>query len=281
MHTFESRREHFTDDEILQEAIITWASAQSKTGGTIAVSTSKGISDMSASVLRTLPTREVIGDGNQGVITLPGCDRTHIRQERAYTLSTYGIRVSTGPVVAFRAKDHISEFGRKGAVPLLWMQHIDHMRASWPIQKKREHILANESTAWMLTPNANMVLLRRFSPKEAERRVTAAPYLAGTLPGPVLGLENHINYLYRPGGQMSPEETRGIAAYLNSKTVDQHFREIAGNTQVNASDMRTLPMPSLDVLIEIGRCLPENCSLAEADRAVDLFFQAQPIVRVA
>ena len=281
MHIFESRREHFTDDEILQEAMITWASAQASLTGTIVVSMSEGLSDLPTAILRILPTGDVIGKGMQGVISLPACDRSGSLRQFASSLATYDIKVSTGPVVAFRSKGHISETQHRGNVPLLWMQHIDHMRVCWPIRKKREHIAANGDTAWMLPPNANMVLMRRFSPKEANRRVTAAPYLAGSLPGPVIGLENHINYIYRPGAEMSADETKGIAAYLNSQIVDRHFREVAGNTQLNAADVRSLPMPSLDLLVEIGRSLPDNCSLAEAERVVDSFFRIQTAGRVA
>jgi adenine-specific DNA-methyltransferase len=281
IHIFESRREHFTDDEILQEAMITWASAQSDIADTIVVSMSEGVSDLRAARLRTLPTRDIIGSGSQGVISLPAYDRPDSLRRFTATLSTYDIKVSTGPVVAFRAIDHISEVRQRNTVPLLWMQHIDHMRISWPIKKKREHIEASAATAWMLIPNANMVVMRRFSPKEAPRRVTAAPYLAGSIPGPVIGLENHTNYLYRHGGEMTPNETKGIAAYLNSRIVDRYFREIAGNTQVNASDLRNLPLPSLEVLTEIGRSLPDNCTLEGADRVVDSIFQIQATVRVA
>jgi adenine-specific DNA-methyltransferase len=281
MHIFESRREHFTEDEILQEAMITWASAQANTGTTIVVSTSQGASDLSSAVLRTLPSRDIIGTGSQGVISLPALDRPDSPNQLTATLSTYDIRVSTGPVVAFRAIDYISQVKQRNTVPLLWMQHIGHMRVSWPIRKKREHIEANLDAAWMLIPNANMVVIRRFSPKEAPRRVTAAPYLAGSIPGPVIGLENHTNYLYRFGSEMTAHETKGIAAYLNSRIVDRFFREIAGNTQVNASDLRSLPLPSLGILTEIGRSLPDNCTLEEADRVVDSIFQIETTVRVA
>jgi adenine-specific DNA-methyltransferase len=281
IHIFESRREHFTDDEILQEAMITWASAQANVTNTILVSASEGLSDLSSATLRILPTRDIIGKGNQGVISLPAIDLNAVALRLGATLSTYEINVSTGPVVAFRAVEHISEVKQRGTVPLLWMQHIEPMRVSWPIKKKREHIVANAATAWMLLPNANMVLIRRFSPKEALRRVTAAPYLGGSISGPVVGLENHTNYLYRPGGEMTADEVKGIAAFLNSRFVDRHFREVAGNTQVNASDLRNLLLPDLTILTEIGRSLPSDCTLAEADRVVDSIFKTQATVQVA
>ena len=87
-------------------------------------------------------------------------------------------------MVAFRAREHICETVREVTVPLLWMQHIDHMSIRWPIGKKGEYVASNGDAAWMLVPNANLVVMRRFSPKEDDRRVTAAPYPTVPYQGP-------------------------------------------------------------------------------------------------
>ncbi len=268
MHIFDSRQEHFADDEILQEAMITWASAAGGSNDTVTVSTSTGADDLARSTLKTVALKEIVGSRK---VTGPLFQDSPAGEGLGVfgaSLQAFGIRVSTGPVVAFRASSHIGSAFGPGAAPLLWMQHVKPMRIAWPISKKSEYIDANDSTAWMLVPNGNMVLMRRFSPKEVERRVTAAPYIAGALPGEVLGLENHINYLYRPGGTMSIDETVGLAAYLNSEQVDSYLRMAAGNTQVNATDLRSLPMPPLDQIVEIGRLLRLPCNMEDADRAV-------------
>ena len=281
IHVFESRQDHFTDDEVLQEAMITWATAQAGVVNTIVISTSQGVRDLADATLRALPSCEVIGGNNDSVISLPTQDDSSVLQRFSATLSTYGIRVSTGPVVAFRAAEHITETKRKGMVPLLWMQHVNHMCLSWPIRKKREHIAANAKTAWMLVPNENMVVMRRFSPKEDRRRITAAPYIAKSLPGSVIGLENHTNYLYRPGGSLSADEVRGIAAFLNSRFVDKYLRTVSGNTQINASDLRTLPLPPLSQLIAIGLSLSDGATLKQADLAVEAAFKPQSVLMTA
>jgi adenine-specific DNA-methyltransferase len=265
IHVFESRQEHFTDDEVLQEAMITWATAKTGIADTVIVSSSTGIRDLGTSTLQTLPACEVM---TGGTISLPTRRVGHDLRGFEGILASYGLKVSTGPVVAFRALEFISERPGRSRVPLLWMQHIQYMRVSWPIQKKREYIAANAETAWMMVPNASMVVLRRFSPKEDIRRVTAAPYLGGSLPGSVLGLENHTNYIYRPGGSMSTNEVKGLAAYLNSTYVDGYLRQTSGNTQVNATDLRNLPLPPLSKLTEMGSQLSKISSLSEADRVV-------------
>jgi len=269
MHVFESRRDHFIDEEILQEAMITWATAQAVPFTNIVLSSSEGSGDLAESRLVQFPLNRVISQDDEQAISLPTDVEGLEVSSWTATLSSYGLKVSTGPVVAFRAKDHISEASATGTVPLLWMQHISRMRVMWPINKKREHIQASAATAWMLVPNVNMVIMRRFSPKEDERRVTAAPYFSGKLPGAMIGLENHTNYIYRPGGTLTAIETRGIAAYLNSQIVDQYLRTVAGNTQVNATDLRKLPLPPHDILLEIGRALRAGMTWKRIDSIVE------------
>ncbi|MCW5591733.1 MAG: Eco57I restriction-modification methylase domain-containing protein [Burkholderiales bacterium] len=268
MHLFESRRNHFTDDKILQEAMITWGTAHAAHSNHILVSSSAGTRDLDTVKLHRLPASQVIDTGETHAVSLPTADSANPLSEWNATLATYGLRVSTGPVVAFRASRYLREASSDQTVPLLWMQHIKHMCVEWPIGKKRECILANANTAWMLVPNINLVVMRRFSPKEDRRRVTAAPYLSGQLHGPVIGLENHTNYIFRPGGSLTTEEAKGVAALLNSAVVDRYLRNIAGSTQVNATDLRRLPLPSMETIQAIGRRIPSRPSLQEVDAIV-------------
>jgi adenine-specific DNA-methyltransferase len=95
--------------------------------------------------------------------------------------------------------------------------------------------------------------MRRFSAKEEERRIVAAPLLAGEFPGQKIGLENHLNYIHRPKGAMRPVEAVGLAAVFNSAIVDRYFRISNGNTQVSAVELNCLPLPSREDIIAIGK----------------------------
>ena len=269
MHVFESRRAHFTDDKVLQEAMITWATAQSAHKAEVVVSSSTGSHDLKESTLKRLPISQIVSDDESVTIALPTDEANSVLGRWKSTLDSLGLKVSTGPVVAFRAASHIDERARSRSVPLLWMQHVERMAVRWPINKKREHIAATGETAWMLVPNSTMVVMRRFSPKEDERRITAAPYLAKSLPGTLIGLENHINYVYRPDVEISTNEALGLAAYLNCRIVDQYFRSTVGNTQVNATDLRKMPVPPLSQLSEIGEKVGNAKSLTAIDNAVE------------
>ena len=94
----------------------------------------------------------------------------------------------------------------------------------------------------LLVKNTSQIILRRFSAKEEPRRITAAVLPDGAFGTDLIALENHWNYVYRPGGALSYEEAMGMAAFLNSTLVDRYFRITNGNTQVNATELRKLPL---------------------------------------
>ena len=68
-----------------------------------------------------------------------------------------------------------------------------------------------------------------------------------------IGIENHVNYIHRPDGNLSVYEALGIATILNTTRVDDYFRSLNGNTQVNATDIRNLPLPSMEAILDIGK----------------------------
>jgi len=171
------------------------------------------------------------------------------------SLHKYGLNISTGPVVPFRAVKFLDNEGNvpETHAPLLWMHHIHAMQVTWPNRTRKEQYIKNEAAAEsLLVPNRNYVLLRRFSAKEQRRRLTAAPYLARNFNSSVVGLENHLNYVYRPASALSESEAYGLAALYNSSLLDMYFRSLNGNTQVNATELRSMPLPELKMITEIG-----------------------------
>jgi adenine-specific DNA-methyltransferase len=181
-------------------------------------------------------------------------------------LATLGLEVSTGPVVPFRAEEHLRIHRGPDTVPMLWLQHVRHTGVTWPLGKsfrKPEHI-ASAAGPKLLVPNRTYVLLRRFSAKEDERRLVAAPYLPRSLEACFIGLENHVNFIYRPRGEMTSAEAIGLAALLNSSLLDAYFRISSGNTQVSATELRSLPLPSREALAGIATLVERGIAVDDA-----------------
>jgi adenine-specific DNA-methyltransferase len=267
IHLFSSRRDAFWRDEILQENVIlatrrcdNW-SLQSN-GEMVTISSSIGINDLSGRNKRNAAMSQVLDfTSRDKVLRIPVTsedDKTlSIVHSWPGNLHAYGLEISTGPVVPFRATSLLCQSGivPQTHAPLLWMQNVTAMQFDWPVEAKdkAQYISINAASRPLLVAEKNYVLLRRFSAKEQRRRLTAAPLLKGRLNSPVIGIENHLNYIYRPRGSLTPEETYGLAVLFNSRLIDTYFRIYNGNTQVSATELRAMPLPPLEVIVEMGR----------------------------
>jgi adenine-specific DNA-methyltransferase len=262
VHVFHSMKETFRKDEVLQEnVILRLRRKRLLPSATVAVSTSVGATDLEHRTIRKVALVSVVDPGSRDVVFSIPADETDdavIRFVRGWpcTLHSLGLEVSTGPVVAFRARKLLlHEPGReKHIAPLLWLQNVKRMAIQWPIplSSKPQYIVNNDESQPLLVRNTTCVVLRRFTAKEEHRRLTAAPLIGGELPGPAIGLENHLNYVYRPQGEVDRDEVIGLAALLGSALMDRYFRVSNGNTQVNATELRTLPLPPRLSLLMLG-----------------------------
>jgi adenine-specific DNA-methyltransferase len=277
VHVFASRKDAFGRDAVLQENVILkgirqdgWPSRNTRE--IMGISSSQGLSDLDGQVPRSVRLEDVLDMRSRDkVLKLPTCpeDEELVRLVESWTgsLDAYGLRISTGPVVPFRATELIEKTGDvpRTHVPLLWMNHVRGMQVTWPLGRHKPEYMAHTISAQpLLVPNANYVLMRRFSAKEEARRLVAAPYLASAFAVPMVGLENHLNYFYRPKGQLTAHEAIGLAALFNSALLDGYFRISNGNTQVSATELRTMPLPSLAVITALGQRVQREQPTQEA-----------------
>ena len=100
--------------------------------------------------------------------------------------------------------------------------------------------------------NRNYVLLRRFSTKDDKSRLIATPYFAENFKQLKIGIENHLNYIYKYKGELSKSEVMGLAALFNSSLFDLYFRTFNGNTQVSATELKEIPLPPMIKIESVG-----------------------------
>ncbi len=139
-------------------------------------------------------------------------------------------------------------------------------------RKKPQFIKTNEKALRkrLLIANQNVVLLRRFSAKEDFRRLIAAPLLRGQLDAKFIGLENHLNYIYRPTGELTKAQALRLSALLNSSLLDRYFRISNGNTQVSATEIRAMPLPPLQVIDQMGQIVRQLDHIPEREEIDNL-----------
>lgn len=279
LHLFGSRKQAFSRDEIIQECLVLSAIKESgwQAGAgdhsSVRVSQSGGACDLDGAEVRSVPLDLVLDLQHPELFLRLPCDDEDERVLRTVdawpcSLHAMGLEVSTGRVVPFRATQYLREHQREhAAVPLLWLQHVHAMRVTWPIGfHKPEYIDDRPETQRLLVSDSNYVLLRRFSSKEQNRRLTAAPLYRGTLGACSVGIENHVNYVWAKSEGLSADLARGLALLFNSRLLDQWFRILNGNTEVSATEIRSLPLPDRASIEKLGRRFDDSVDLAEMDR---------------
>jgi len=265
IHVFRSRREAFVRDEVLQENVILAGIRRNRgcpdgDGAPLVISSSRGVGDIGEPIRRMVPVRTALDRASSNkVLRLPICNEDDealaLVDSWPGNLRSLGLNISTGPVVPFRASGLIGREGEalSSHAPLLWMNHVRAMRTTWPLDRSKPEYIRRSGTGPLLLLNRNYVLLRRFSAKEEPRRLTAAPWLASEFSVPEIGIENHLNYIHRPGGALSEDEAWGLAALYNSRLLDTWFRAVNGNTQVSATELRAMPHPAYGSIVALGR----------------------------
>lgn len=264
VHLFVSRKDTFGRDKVLQETVIIKGTRTNKRNPEhpVIVSSSHGLKDIKTPQLKTFIQQQLIDmNSNEKILYLPTNDFEesilNIFKNWNGNLNKYHIQISTGPVVAFRALDYIQSNYENGTVflaPLFWLHNVKQMILEWPIIKpnKGQYVRIQNESRSILIPNKNYVLLRRFSAKDDKSRLVAAPYFCGFTEAEYIGVENKVNYIYRPKGHLERNEVVGLCAILNSTLFDAFFRIFNGNVNVSATELRDMPLPPLETIKAIG-----------------------------
>lgn len=265
IHLFTSRTEAFKADKVLQENVILVLERDAEQN-TLNVSTSKN-GEMDEYREARYPFEEVVRPGDPELfIHVPDSQGEQGSfSGAARSLKSLGIEVSTGPVVDFRLKEYLRAMPQTDDAPLLYPGHFNG-ETKWPREdfKKPNAVARCPETIKWLYPNGHYVIVRRLSSKEEKRRVVAYHVQPDDFPGqPYLGFENHLNVFHRRKQGLSPDLAHGLALYLNSGFVDGLFRRFNGHTQVNATDLRSLPYPSTDTLEALGRWAGRQAELTQ------------------
>lgn len=273
IHVFESRSDTFHESGVLQENVIFHGEKGGKEKK-ILLTASYG-RDVENASGRHARYSDVIGVPGDRIIRVATNRTDHIiaaaLDHLPNRLRDLGFDISTGRVVTFRSTRFLRRDRTQETAPLLWMHNVAPFTTMNSGKNgKPGHIAVTEDSMRVLIPAQRYVLLKRFTAKEERRRLVAGIVTASDSYSEWLGLENHLNYIHRSGNGLSKTEAFGVAAWLNSAIVDKYFRALSGNTQVNASEIRQLPMPDAELLAEIGKLVSQNegANQSEVERAI-------------
>lgn len=291
IHLFNSRTDTFIRENILQETLIIKGKKQKLNGHTptILLTHSNSVADINSLTQKKYQAEELIDfNTKEKILHLPSNETEDkvikLFKSWAGNLHKYDMQISTGPVVSFRASEYLYEQYRNGTkvlVPLYQLINTGKMAFEYPVFKKGkpQYIQYCEKTKPLLLSNKNYIFLRRFSAKDDKSRLVATPYFPDISQAEFIGVENHLNYIYRPKGHLARNEILGLAALLNSKLFDTYFRTFNGNINVSATELREMPLPPLEDIKEIGNqiILTNNFSQSVVDDLVNDYFNLEHI----
>ncbi len=285
VHLFVSRKDTFSRDKVLQETVIIKGAKRTNPKPQVRISSSSGLKDLNETLVKVFPKKDIIDlSSNEKILYLPTTDYEEavleVFKNWSGSLAKYNIKVSTGPVVAFRAREYLRANHDKqldSLAPLFWLHNVKQMELTWPVPKpqKQQYINIETKSIHLLLPNKDYVLLRRFSSKDDKNRLIAAPYFSNFIQSDFIGVENKVNYFYRPNGYLKRNEVIGLCALLNSSLFDTYFRIFNGNVNVSATELRGISLPPLEIIKEIGDTiiLSNEFSVEHTNQIISEYFE--------
>lgn len=259
IHLFVSRDKVFEKESVLQETIIIKLRKTKETPPTITITSTQSNHDFSNLTTFIAPYSTVVSGEESYVYLVTSQDEVDILSNLEKwndTLPSLGMRMKTGLTVDFRNWEALRDKPEDKAVPLFYAQHIQGGRVIFPTGKEHEYILTDQPG--LLQANENYLFVKRFTSKEESRRLQCGVYLARRHPEyERISTQNKINFITGLKG-LSECVTYGLYVLFNSTLFDRYYRILNGSTQVNSTEVNTMPVPPIGIIEKMGQDLMQS-----------------------
>lgn len=274
IHLFESRDKVFETESVLQETMIFKAKRTNKRPEDILMTTTQNNSDFEKRTVYQAPYSTVVNGTESYVYLVTNSAEASVLQKLNHwksTLPQLGLKMKTGLTVDFRNREALRDHAEKDAVPLFYAQHIQDGKVNFPIGKENE-FLATDQTG-LLQKNTNYLFVKRFTAKEEHRRLQCGVYLAKKNPQyDEISTQNKINFI---GGiqELSECMVYGLYVLFNSTLYDTYYRILNGSTQVNSTEVNSIPVPPINTIESMGKELLKIHDMSETacDRILESY----------
>lgn len=252
IHSFESRSK-IINDEVLQELVVIKIVKSSIKE--VLINHSINDKDIENNIAFHLSSTLIWDKGDTKNIRLPvnsgDIELLKIFNNIDQTIQDLNFAFKTGPVVDFRVKKGLYNKKYADCVPLIWCANFGSYRIEWPLSaSKFKQYISLRYNQNILLPMENYILIKRFSSKEEGKNINVNILLKEDIECDYLGIENHVNYLMF--NDENKEMLKGIFILLNSNYYNRYFKIINGTTQINATDLNTLPIFSDELLRKLS-----------------------------
>lgn len=256
LHIFVSRDKVFESESVLQETMIVKAT-KGASKEPIMITSSENNHDYDNLSSLTLPYDTVVQGKEQYVFLITSQSESQVIQKIgkfSQVLPDIDIRMKTGIVVDFRSREYIVDGPGEGHIPYFQASHINKGSIIFPKTDSEEYLI--DSNDSLTQSNQDYLFVKRFTTKEEKRRLQTAIYLSKQFPEySRIATDNKINFITGVKNSLSTEEVYGLYVIFNSTLYDQYYRILNGSTQVNSSEVNSMPVPSREVIGKMGEAL--------------------------
>ena len=267
IHLFISRNKVFDKENVLQETMIIKVQKTRSTLQHVKITTSNSNKDFEKITSITVPYNLVVSGERKYVYLATTQEDVEILQKMKkwkQNLPSIGLKMRTGITVDFRNRNLLRDTEVDGAVPLFYAQHIQNGLVTFPIHKEREYIVPIQ--AGLIQDNKNYLFIKRFTAKEEKRRLQCGIYLKDLYPQyKNISTQNMINFIEATNGVLSKDAVYGLYVLFNSTIYDKYYRILNGSTQVNSTEINTLPVPEFEMICQMGCKLLSSQDLSETN----------------
>lgn len=278
IHLFISRSKVFKNENVLQETMIIKIKKCINHDGNIAVTSSNNNSFDDVRVIYVPYNVAVSGKEHYVYLITNEKELLLLEQFKCLkeTLPSIGLKMRTGLTVDFRNRKLLCDKPEENTIPLFYSQHIKNGRIEFPINKENEYIFVEKTG--LVQPNSNYLFVKRFTSKEENRRLQCGIYLSQKFPFyELISTQNKINFIDNTTHNLSENVVYGLYVLFNSTAYDMYYRILNGSTQVNSTEINTMPVPTINEIEELGRELIKSNDLTEenCDKILGSFFNEQ------
>lgn len=226
--------------------------------------------------LSALPYWFVV-NAEDGSLTLPkSAEETKIvKYITAFpeTLGSLGLKIHTGLVVDSKCKNIICDEEIAGSIPLIRLGAMKSSGIVFPQKNLKGQYLMPVSPA-LFQKNKNLIIVKRVPAKSDARFLNCSIYFAAQRPqNQYISTHNKLNFIDTkdPKEEISARLAFGLFALFNSTIYDRFISIISKSKQINAKELRELPLPPKNLIENIGMRLMagRDVSVAACDGIVN------------
>jgi len=266
IHLFINRNNLFKYDSILQETIILKVVKTQCSQDFINVSSSNNFIFDDLKRFK-LPYELAVSGNENSYIFLPTnqseVNVLNLLNKFEYNLTDLGIKLKTGLTVGFRNKELLYDYQCPQSVPIFYPCHFREGFVEFPVDTDKQQFLLKDKPS-LLQTNKDFLFLKRFTSKEEKRRLQPAIYLHDSLSHfNYISTDNKINFIdtINKNDYLTLPEIYGLFVLFNSTLYDKYYRILDGSTQVNASEINSMPVPDRDSLKYLGDKIIQSSNL--------------------